>query len=288
LINQKEEALSGHEWLGGMLKRVYTEPDKRNGEAVGYYADGSLRFQYPILNDKFHGTGRTWYEGGAVQSEEQHHNGYLHGVSRKYYPDGKIASEIYYSMGVCHGAKKRWYKNGKLKIVLPYIHGRLHGTRIEWYESGVMKMRMAYFDDFRHGYQYIWDPNGVLESKTMYVRNARVSAHINHLIQSKTLTAQDILKISNSTVRRICLEELGYGVFLSQVEHEILDKDGEYELVRVNWHKREEPIVLVKVKCPTTGAFYTLRVPPRMRKVKQAVAWTFHMKKDDYNPLKEA
>ncbi len=77
---------------------------------------------------------------------------------------------------------------------------------------------------------------------------------------------------------------MGYGRFLSQVTHQILDKAGDYELVKIDWHKREEPIYLVKVKCPSTGAFYTLRVPPTVKTVKEGVAWTFHLDQEEYNP----
>ena len=72
------------------------------------------------------------------------------------------------------------------------------------------------------------------------------------------------------------------------VEHEIIDKDGDYELVKIRWHKKEMPIVLVKVKCPSTGAFYVLRVPLSIKTVKEAVAWTFGMATKDYKPEEES
>ena len=101
------------------------------------------------------------------------------------------------------------------------------------------------------------------------------------------MTAHHVLKMRNTAVRRMCLEELGYARFFSQIEHELLDRDGEYELVKINWHKREESICLVKVKCPSTGAFYTLRVPPAMETIKEVIAWTFQIKEKDYQPALE-
>ena len=102
------------------------------------------------------------------------------------------------------------------------------------------------------------------------------------------MTAKHILKINNAEVRRVCLEELGYGRFLNQLEHEVIDKDGDYELVKVDWHAKERPIALVKVKCPSTGAFYVLRVPLSVKSVREAVAWTFGMSKNDYKPEEES
>ena len=44
----------------------------------------------------------------------------------------------------------------------------------------------------------------------------------------------------------------------------------------------------MKVKCPSTEAFYTLRVPPTMKTVEDAVAWTFGMSGIEYSPEQEA
>lgn len=287
VTNPKVETLLGHVWLQGRLKCVYTEPDKKNGEAVGYYESGRLRFKYPMLNSQLHGTGKTWYKDGMIQGDEQYNNGQLHGISRQYLPDGRVFSETNYRNGLYHGTKKEWHRNGELKLIKPYTNDRLHGAWTEWYENHALKIQMNFVDGLRHGFYREWDAKGKLISELIYVRNTQITGRLYELIRDKALTAQDILKIKNSAVRRICLEELGYARFLSQTQHEAIDKDGEYELVRVNWHKREEPICLVKVKCPSTGAYYTLRVPPHMKTVKQAVAWTFHIKKDEYSPLEE-
>ncbi|NQT23171.1 MAG: hypothetical protein HQ579_07025 [Candidatus Omnitrophica bacterium] len=151
-----------------------------------------------------------------------------------------------------------------------------------------MKMQMNFSDGLRNGFYKKWTPEGKLILKQIYVRNTKISNRLYARMENKELSAQDIIKIKNAAVRRICLEELGYARFLSQVEHKVIDRDGEYELIKIDWHKREEPMHLLKVKCPSTGAYYTLRVPPHMKTAKQAVAWTFHMKKSEYNPIDEA
>jgi hypothetical protein len=284
----KVEGLLGHVWLQGRLKCVYAEPDKKTGEAIGYYENGSLRFRYPMSDGTLHGMGKTWYEDGTIQGEEQYFKGTLYGVSRQYYPNGQVSLETTYAKGIYHGPKREWYNTGALKSLKPYIHDRLHGTWSEWYCNGGLKMQIEFLNGLKNGFSKKWSPDGKLVLKTIYVRDTKISGSLYNLIQNKELTAQDILRIQNAAVRRICLTELGYGRFLSQVEHKVIDKEGEYELVRVNWHKKEEPIALVKVRCPSTNAFYTLRVPPSISNVKQAVAWTFHMDKDQYNPIKEA
>lgn len=57
-------------------------------------------------------------------------------------------------------------------------------------------------------------------------------------------------------------------------------RQGDLLFVRVNELLRipfggEEPIMLVKVRDPSTGRFHILRVPPSMRTCRQAIAWTF-------------
>ena len=141
-----------------------------------------------------------------------------------------------------------------------YQNGRLHGTSKEW------------------------DGAGKLRSSGVYVRGLKVPAKIAGLITTGELAAHDILEVKNIEVRRLCLETLGYARFLSQMEHTILDKDGDSELVRIDWHKKEEPMCLVKVRCPSTGAFYALRVPPSTRTIREAIAWTFEMKDGEYRP----
>lgn len=52
----------------------------------------------------------------------------------------------------------------------------------------------------------------------------------------------------------------------------------------------DEPLVMVKVVNSTAepdGTFkdYFLRVPPTMKRAREAVAWTFGMKETEYEPL---
>jgi len=219
------------------------------------------------------------YRGIAGAYSGTKHNGYCSGV---------LKSEKRYHHGLLHGLSKEWHENGNFKHQSLYERGRLEGEFRQWYSSGRLKSFEKYANGVKHGYQKYWDLNGKLISEAVYTRGVRIPGEIYELIASNRLNAKTILRIRNSAVRRVCLDELGYSVFLSQTEHEVIEKDGDYELVKIAWNKREEPICLVKVKCHSTGAYYTLRVPPTMQSVKEAIAWTFHMKKDRYNPVKEA
>jgi hypothetical protein len=214
--------------------------------------------------------------------------GLLEGVRNRWYENGQLEEQVNYRSGLLEGVAKRWHPNGALEATWLHQRGVRHGTHCEWHENGKLRVEAVYFNGLITGIFKRYDTDGKIQRKEVYVRGVIIRGHVKKLLESDTLTAEQILKIKNTALRRVCLEQLGYGRFLNQVKHEIISRDGEYELIRINWHKREEPIYLVKVKCSTTGVFYTLRVPPTMKTVKEAIAWTFGIKANEYAPQVEA
>lgn len=108
----------------------------------------------------------------------------------------------------------------------------------------------------------------------------------------ESITGQDILNTENVELRRVLLERLGYETFLQQVGGLVRDRDrdagGERQLVYVPFED-DEPLMVLKVTCPSTGYTHILRVPPDMRSCHQAAAWIAGFDNpDDYNPLIEA
>ncbi|MEH2416085.1 DUF6745 domain-containing protein [Nostoc sp.] len=110
--------------------------------------------------------------------------------------------------------------------------------------------------------------------------------------ESQSITGQDILNIENVELRRVLIERLGYETFLQQVGGLIRDRDrdagGERQLVYIPFED-DEPLMVLKVTCPSTGHIHILRVPPDMRNCHQAAAWIAGFNNpDDYNPAIEA
>ncbi|MGI0483834.1 DUF6745 domain-containing protein [Pantanalinema rosaneae CENA516] len=110
--------------------------------------------------------------------------------------------------------------------------------------------------------------------------------------ESQSITGQDILNTENVELRRILIERLGYDTFLQQVGGVVRDRDrdagGERQLVCVMFED-DEPLMMLKVVCPSTGHTHVLRVPPEMRSCRQAAAWIAGFDNpDDYHPLIEA
>jgi hypothetical protein len=108
----------------------------------------------------------------------------------------------------------------------------------------------------------------------------------------KSLNGQEILRTDNVEIRRIAIERLGYETFLEQVGGVIRDRDtdagGDRQLICIAFED-DEPLMLLKVICPSTGHLHVLRVPPYMDTCHQSAAWIAGFDNpDDYHPAIEA
>jgi hypothetical protein len=107
-----------------------------------------------------------------------------------------------------------------------------------------------------------------------------------------SLTGQEILRTDNVEIRRVLIERIGYETFLQQVGGVIRDRDtdggGERQLICIAFED-DEPLLLLKVICPSTGHLHVLRVPPYMDTCHQSAAWIAGFDNpDDYYPAIEA
>ncbi len=113
-----------------------------------------------------------------------------------------------------------------------------------------------------------------------------------HAFASDSLTGQEILRTDNVEIRRVLIERIGYETFLQQVGGVIRDRDtdagGERQLICIAFED-DEPLLLLKVICPSTGHLHVLRVPPYMDTCHQSAAWIAGFDNpDDYYPAIEA
>ena len=100
----------------------------------------------------------------------------------------------------------------------------------------------------------------------------------------------------NTEIRRIMLERYGFDRYLAAVKATCLDSDTDplgfpRKLLRADL-SGDESLVMVQVTNSTaepdgSHKLYHLRVPPTVTTVKQALAWTFGLSVDQYNPGKE-
>ncbi|HLF18789.1 MAG TPA: toxin-antitoxin system YwqK family antitoxin [Candidatus Omnitrophota bacterium] len=249
---------------------------------IGLHPNAREKFRYTIKNGRLHGLGRLWYDTGQLEREDPFHKGVLHGAQRSWYRNGQIKTEINIMNNQYHGIRREWYPSGQLMLECVYRMNRLEETLTEWHPNALLKERGRYREGLRHGIWQEYDDEGRRAVKQLYVRGMRYTGRAKRLLDSGKIYAKDIIRCQNTALRRILLEEFGLERFLAQMKGEILDRDGEQELVKINWRKDEEPLVLVKVRCPSTSVFYTLRVPPTVKTVREAIAWTFGLEAEVY------
>lgn len=240
-----------------------------------------------VRTGRLQGKFQLCYDNGRLQSEENYHKGRLHGMQRAWYPSGQPKKEVPFINGAMEGQRREWYADGKLKMECQYRRNKLDGLMAEWYATGQVRERGNYWQGKRHGIWKEFDPQGRIEVYQLYVLGARLAGRTERSLRRGRLNARSIARIQSSNVRRICLTELGYARLLNDCPYEIIDHDEANTLIRLRWHPQEEMVYLVKVRCPSTGVFYTLRVPPDVKTVKAAVAWTFEVAEADYQPEEE-
>ena len=105
------------------------------------------------------------------------------------------------------------------------------------------------------------------------------------------LNGYDVINCWNQEVRKLILERLGFNTLITQLEAIIIHDDGESTLIHIPKQilpkNQNEDIRLVRVKDTTSGLYYLLRVPNNIKSCKEAIAWTFSMYPEDYNPIIE-
>jgi len=120
------------------------------------------------------------------------------------------------------------------------------------------------------------------------------------------ITFEDIEETENLELREQILREFGYENYIREgfekgkINYVIIgDKIFQYHNPGSNFYKipegypknrdnkiifLAEDIAFLQVKDPSSGKIYFLKVPPDMRSVQEAKAWTFGLEKEEYNP----
>jgi hypothetical protein len=105
----------------------------------------------------------------------------------------------------------------------------------------------------------------------------------------ETITVAQIRGARNLEVRRVLLERYGLDRYLRDADATLVQADEHGKLWRCEL-PGDEPLAMVEVVNATpepdgTSATYLLRIPPTVSSARQAVAWTFGMSAEDYDPL---
>jgi leucine-rich repeat protein SHOC2 len=95
-----------------------------------------------------------------------------------------------------------------------------------------------------------------------------------------------LLDEDNTEIKRILIEQLGYEKICAELNSITLDTWREYTLLKIDrieavydeFYKfiAREPMVLLKMTCPSTAHIHILRVPPDMESAETAITWVNH------------
>ncbi len=79
---------------------------------------------------------------------------------------------------------------------------------------------------------------------------------------------------SNAEVRKTLIQGIGYERIYRELKSFRLDVWREYTLLRIDGSYQDlEPIVLLKMTCPSTKSIHLVRVPPNIRSAREAISW---------------
>lgn len=103
-------------------------------------------------------------------------------------------------------------------------------------------------------------------------------------------SAEQILNLNNAEIKSHFLNDYGRGMnkFLKDLNAVIEHVDGTSKLIRVYIERYNQPITYIIVEDVSTKKYYILRVPPEVNSCREALAWTFGMSEEEYNPIKES
>ncbi|WP_232432188.1 DUF6745 domain-containing protein [Chamaesiphon minutus] len=87
-----------------------------------------------------------------------------------------------------------------------------------------------------------------------------------------------LLDEDNAEIRRALVEQLGYERICNELDTITLDTWREYTLLKITSIESidREPMVLIKMTCPSTQHIHILRVPPEMTSAEAAITWVNH------------
>lgn len=250
-----------------------------------YYENLQVRCAIPHDNWKIHGVVKFWYRNGNLMSEVPFYYGKKHGIVKEWYENRQIASEVLYEHGKKHKIAKYWYENGNIQGEVSWNNGRLQGIMKIYYDTGNKAFEISYNNNRKHGIEKHFNEDGNLALMKAYFRDVEIPVQM--YLHPETIAVEQILLEKNAARISVFIELVGYERFLSRIPHEIIHSDGEYSLLSIKWHKEEEPIMLLKVKCPSSNVKYILRVPSDVKTCKEALAWSFNMKEEEYVLVEE-
>ena len=104
------------------------------------------------------------------------------------------------------------------------------------------------------------------------------------LIFETVPSLEKVFNVRNAEVRAYLVKKIDYEDIRKVKEIIIKHSDGEYDLLSL---KSINDCLFVKCKDSSTDRIFLLQVPIYIKTCKEAIAWTFGLKENEYNPIIE-
>lgn len=106
------------------------------------------------------------------------------------------------------------------------------------------------------------------------------------IMHPEQINPKEVLTASNRLIKEVMIEKMGLGKFVESINYFVLDElsngNEVYQLIQVDIDELN-PLIVMKVFCPSTKRAYYLRVPHNISTFKQALQWTFGNTSINYN-----
>ncbi len=109
------------------------------------------------------------------------------------------------------------------------------------------------------------------KEKYYFLNGVQVSENIV-TTKAEELDPLLLIKEQNAEVRREIIRKVGVSRLLQKLNAQKLDSWREYELYNID-NIDIEPVHILKMTCPSTKIFYSLRIPPEIKKAYEAITW---------------
>ena len=171
----------------------------------------------------------------------------------------------------------------------PNFH-RNSDSSFTWYDTkGQVRWQGQYASNQKSG---TWIEN---YQEFVYIRGISVPKALADA-KPEEIDVYRVVSEKNAQLRAVLIEKIGINRIINELKGEILDEVtiNDFSLINIRLAQEDDQkfagdktINLLKVKCPSTQAYYTLRVPPGIKDVNTARQWTFGVDIDQEFKLRE-
>jgi antitoxin component YwqK of YwqJK toxin-antitoxin module len=129
---------------GDTLRQMTFQNNQREGEALSFYPDGTIRQRSNFVANQLEGEVLSYFEDGTLSDKTPFKANKPEGISLRFYPNGSIASKIGYLAGQFHGIREDYDESGTLQYQGNYDQGVLHGKEETFFPDGTLRSRLFF------------------------------------------------------------------------------------------------------------------------------------------------